>query len=128
MAEQTNSAQAEPMPKPTRAHRGRRLDARQVPKRGTKIACMKGAFGLGANIGLTIVDLSQTGVRLIVKTALERGQEMELSLLAPGISRPFKTVATVAWCVTAADGTYRVGAQFRRRMRYRDFRNFIPGA
>jgi hypothetical protein len=82
-------------------------------------------MGLGANLALGVLDISQTGVRLVVKAPLEKGQEIELNLFITGVSRSFKGLAEVAWCFTRADGSYIVGARFRHPIPYGDFQQFV---
>jgi hypothetical protein len=100
--------------------KNRRISQRRSAKRSVGVTCFKGALGLGANLAVSLLDLSESGVRMIIKTGLDKGQEVEIGLLGPGRSRPIKLLANVAWSVPAADGTFCVGACFQRRLAYAD--------
>ena len=78
-------------------------------------------MGLGKDLCLAILDVSETGIRLLVKSALDTGGEIEVELLGVNHRRPLKAMAHVIWCVETTNGTYCVGAQFRRRLSYADF-------
>jgi hypothetical protein len=101
----------------TRPQTNRRLSRRQLPKGGTEVTCLKGSLGLGVSLALAVLDLSETGIRLVLKTPLEKKQEIEVSLTKPGSGRPFKVAADVMWSQPTAEG-YRIGARFRRRLSY----------
>ena len=100
------------------APKNRRASMRRPAKSGARATCTKGSMGLGANLALKVVDLSEEGVRLLVKALLEKGQEVEVTLMGPGLSRPLKVLAQVMWSTPAAEGNYWVGARFRKRLTY----------
>ena len=101
----------------------RRGDRRRAPRGATKIVCLKGALGLGKNLAVSLLDLSETGVRMVVSSALNPPQEIEVSVAPTSQSRPIKALADVVWCVPAADGTFCIGARFQKRLRYQDFQS-----
>src|SRR5205807_2220972 len=92
-------------------------------KSGTQVTCQKGAWGLGANLAVSVLDVSETGLRLLLNSSLDRGQELTLTLLVPGKSRPFKVLARTIWSVETADGNHCVGATFEQRLTYADLIN-----
>jgi hypothetical protein len=94
-----------------------RRSRRQPAKKSVKAACFKGSMGLGANLALSVLDVSETGVRLLVKADLPPGQEVEIDLESPG-SQKVKALARVVWSVPAEDGTFRVGARFDKGLSY----------
>ena len=98
-----------------------------MAKGTTKVVCTRGWLGLGTNLAVSILDVSTTGVRLVVKSALEKGQQIEVSLAAPLAPRCLKGQAKVAWALALADGNYCVGAQFERRLSYRELQHFVRG-
>lgn len=108
----------------------RRLSVRRIPKGSTKVACRKGSFGLGHNIGIGILDLSETGIRLVVKEALQEKQEVEVILTAQGSVREFKHVGRVVWCVPAVDGSFCIGVEFEKRINYVGLQDLsrLPGS
>ena len=92
---------------------------RQTPKRGTRVRVYANALGLGANIGVKVLDVSETGVRLLLKQALLPGSEFELDLESVG-TRAVKLHADVVWCVESADGHFVIGASFQKPLSYLD--------
>jgi hypothetical protein len=84
---------------------------------------VKGSLGLGKNLALSLLDIGETGIRLVLTTALQPGQEIEVALLGPGQCRPIKALGQVIWCVATADGTFCVGARFHKRLGYPDFQS-----
>ena len=45
-------------------------------------------MGLGANIAVRVLDLSDSGVRLLVRRAVKPGQEVEVTLESIGLVKP----------------------------------------
>ncbi len=102
------------------AVRNRRLNRRQPPKGSTKATCHKGLFGLGRDVAVGILDLSQYGAQLVVKEPLKRGQPVEVGLEGLGRQKPLKLPAVVVWCVEAADGHHLVGTRFEKALSWSD--------
>ena len=103
-----------PPPRPN--HRASR---RYPPKRSTRVRATRNSLGLGPNIALAVLDLSETGIRLLLGENLRRGQEFEVVLESAG-SRPVKVVAGVVWSVGTAEGQFCVGARFQKLIGYAD--------
>src|SRR5258708_40355889 len=97
-----------PAPRPV----NRRSTLRRRARGSSKSICRKGTLGLGPNIALTLLDVSETGARLRVKEPLRVGQEVEVGLLAMGYVREFKLTGRVVWTVPDAEGGHCVGIQF----------------
>jgi len=72
---------------------------------------------LGPNLTVKVLDLSETGACLIVKTALKQGEETELLLSGPSFARPLQCPAQVVWSVTLADGCHGIGVNFVKPLR-----------
>jgi hypothetical protein len=108
---------------PELKQRQRRVAPRRKPKGGTRIACRKGSMGLGPNLAQALLDLSEGGVRLLLGAALAPGQEVEVSLSAPGVTRDVKRLGEVAWCIPAAPGGYCVGIRFTKRLDHATLRD-----
>ena len=54
---------------------------RRRPARGrVRVVCQKGAMGLGVNLAVALLDVSESGARLILSGPLQRGQEVSLTL------------------------------------------------
>jgi hypothetical protein len=109
-------------PKPGKASKpaNRRSSQRKTPRRSVRIECRKGALGLGPNIACGFLDVSEGGVRMIVKEELEVGGEAEVILSSHGIKDAIKRVANVCWLVTLEGGQHAVGLHFQKLIAYRD--------
>jgi hypothetical protein len=103
----------------------RRLFPRRLAKPGVKVTCRIGTLGLGPNVALSLFDLSEVGLRLTVNCAVAKDQELEIELQAPGRNRALKLSAKVIWSGPAEDGSYWVGAEFRRPLSYPDIRDLV---
>jgi hypothetical protein len=97
----------------------RRLSRRLPPKGKVKVFCRNG-LDLGPNVGLALLDISETGARLLVNTELPKGQEITVTLDSPSHSKYLRLLATVMWCVPAEEDKFLVGIQFAKRFPYRD--------
>ncbi|SRR5579884_2146692 len=96
----------------------RRASRRQPAKRSTKITCQKGALGLGRNLAHEVLDISQTGIRLVAREALEPGQGVVVTLQTFGHGRPRELAGVVVWCVPGADGRFCAGVRFEKPLPY----------
>jgi len=106
---------------PASSNKNRRQSIRRTPKGKPRVTCLKGSMGLGRNIGEAVLDLSETGVRLIVTIPLEVRQEIEVTLQGAVQPSPVKLLANVVWCVPTADNHYCVGARFQKYLNYAEF-------
>ena len=79
------------------AARNRRLNRRRPSKHRVKVACRPNAMDLGANVALSLLDLSETGARLMVKTALPPGREVTISLEGGEVEHPAAPCASPTW-------------------------------
>jgi hypothetical protein len=102
--------------KSTRSNR--RLAPRRSPKKSSKITCRKGHLGLGPNLAVELLDLSEGGVRLVVKAVFNKGDEVEVGLMAPGGMREALRKGHVAWAVPTAQGQCCIGVCFEKYLEY----------
>ena len=110
------------MPDPdTLTVKDRRLALRRPPRGKVRAVCRRGALELGPDLALAVVDLSETGVRLAVREALQPGGEVTVALEGPLQSRPVKRVGRVVWSLSAADGSCQAGVVLQGRLPYSDF-------
>jgi hypothetical protein len=117
MLQAATEAVAPPAPPASRPNK--RRTRRQSPKGNVRVRACKNALGLGANIGVAILDISETGVRLLLKENLPAGHAFEVTL-EPISCKPVKVLAEVVWSIAAADGTFCVGASFQKSISYSD--------
>src|SRR5262245_39035984 len=101
-----------------------RRSRRKPPKGSTRVRAYRNSMGLGPNIGLGVLDVSEIGVRLILKEALPVHQEFEIHFETVAGSKSVKVIAKVIWIVAMADGNYCVGAQLGKPLNYVDFQDF----
>ncbi len=93
-----------------------------------RVECRKGALGLGPNLAVKALDISETGLRLVVKEDLTLGQQTEILLAGSGLARPLKRLATVAWVLPLEGGGHCVGLNFDKPLPYRDLQRLSrPG-
>ncbi len=107
----------------TASQANRRKSQRRRPRASVKIECRKGSCGLGPNVGAATLDVSDTGARLIVTADMEKNAEVELLIIGYGMNKPIKRLAIIRWQVQMADGRFCVGAEFQKRLNYRDWQN-----
>jgi hypothetical protein len=99
---------------------------RRAAKKGCTVSCRRGLLGVGPDLAIRLVDISEEGARIQIKSALKKGDEVEVSLTAPGLSRPVVRVADVAWCGPAKEGDgFWIGVQFRSLLRYADILHLV---
>jgi hypothetical protein len=96
----------------------RRSTPRRLPKKASKFVCRRGKLGLGPNIAVSLLDVSETGIRLIVKTPLEPESDVEVGLQPIGAHKPTVVIAQVMWCIPLADGNHCLGARFEKLLPY----------
>lgn len=106
-------------PKPSNRRRSRRSKARTT----VKIQCRKGALGLGPNVALSVLDLSDSGVRLMIKQPLDLMSEVEVLIDGYGMKDSIKRLGNVRWLINAEGGQYCVGIEFQKSLSYRDWLN-----
>src|SRR5262245_4201424 len=89
--------------------RGNRRASRRLPPRGNvRVTCRRGTLDLGPNLAQRMLDVSETGVRLVLKAPLLERQEVYVTLeaMTGGLVR---RTGRVVWSMPAADGAYLVG-------------------
>jgi hypothetical protein len=105
--------------------KNRRVFARRVPKRKSKICCYKGALDLGPNLALTLLDISESGIRLVLKSPLDPGQEVNVTFEGIAHKRPLKCNGRVIWCIGAQDGSHCVGIRLDKYLPYQEIARLI---
>lgn len=95
----------------------RRSSVRRPLRSDIRIECRKGAMGLGPNLTQSAVDLSQTGICLVVSASMSRGEEAEVVITGNGRAA-IKRGAEVAWSLPQEAGYYFVGLRFRPELSY----------
>ena len=94
----------------------RRLCLRYPPKAGIRVSCHEWTLGLGRDLARSAVEISETGLRLVLSEPVERGQVVEIRLLAPGWLEEVKRLGIVMWTQRTPEGGCRVGIQLSLRL------------
>ena len=85
-------------------------------------------MGLGPNLVREFFDISETGVRLVVKSPLKKGDEVEV-LIKPGSgAQPIKRLADIIFAAARPDGAYAVGLRFSKMLTFAEVQSLAkPG-
>ncbi len=102
------------------APRERRLSPRRPARGVLKAVCREGALEPGPNLALTVLDLSETGARLVVKEALAEGRKVYVNLEGSAGARPILRGGDVVWSLPTTDGTFCIGVRFHKRLQPSD--------
>jgi hypothetical protein len=96
----------------------RRASRRRTPRGCVRIECRKGAYGFGRNISKQFLDLSETGVRLLVSAELKAGDEAEILITGVGSLKQIKRISKVVWAFKTGEDAYCVGLRFEKPLAY----------
>jgi hypothetical protein len=99
-----------------------RRASRRAPFRGTiRVECRKGSLGLGPDLTAAALDISETGTRLILRSSLPKGQDVEILVHgAGGYGRPRKRTGRVIWSFPTEDDQCCVGVRFDGHIPFAD--------
>jgi len=101
----------------------RRLSRRCKARSTVKLECRKGWMGLGANVATTLMDVSETGVRVVVSQELVLRQDVEIILAGYGMKQAIKRIGKVCWQLKLDDGKFCVGLAFEKRLPYAEWQS-----
>ena len=111
---------------PNQSHR---IGRRRPLKRGVEVTVRKGTLGLGPNLAISAVEMSDDGVQVKVKSEFKVDDEIEVTLTPVGRSKPVPFVADVRWCgrdeTDPTGRTFLIGAQFRHRLTFAVLSQFV---
>lgn len=112
----------DPPPTPTP---NRRRSIRRKPRHSTKVEIRKGTLGLGPNLAVSVLDISETGARVLVKSELLKGEEVELLFQGIGHRKPCKAIGEVMWCVETPEKNFCIGILFRKNLPYAELQQLL---
>ena len=75
-------------------------------------------MGFGKNLVTQFLDISEGGVRIVVKEQLAPKEEVEVLILGCHLGKPIKRLANTCWCVTLETGNFCVGLEFQKRLSF----------
>jgi hypothetical protein len=67
-----------------------------------------------------LLDISETGARLVLSEGLAKGEEVSVTLEAPASGRRVQRAANVIWSVPTADSSACAGLHFHKPLRFAD--------
>ena len=105
--------------------RNRRRSQRRKSRTTVKVQCRKGSHGLGPDLASNVLDISDTGVRLIITQSLELMAEVEVIINGYGMKELIKRLGNVRWQVKMEKGQFCVGVEFQKSLVYRDWQNLV---
>ena len=103
----------------------RRRSQRRKARTTVKVQCRKGSHGLGPNLTSDVLDISDTGARLIITQSLEVMAEVEIIINGYGMKELIKRLGNIRWRVKLESGQFCVGVQFQKSLVYRDWQNLV---
>jgi hypothetical protein len=106
----------------------RRRNRRHAVSGLIRVECRKGHLGLGRNLAIKALDISESGARMIVAAPFSTGDDVELLLTGAGVPKPVKRLGKVVWAVPVADGTHAIGVNFEKLLRYAELVRFAKGS
>ena len=98
----------------------RRKWRRQTPRATAKVECRRGTMGLGPNLALELLDISECGIGIIIKIGLKVQEDVEILVRDYGQSKTIKQLAKVCWCLKLQDGRFCAGMSFEKWLAYAD--------
>jgi hypothetical protein len=108
------------MPTPdTQPIPNKRGSQRRGPKANTRVICYSNPLALGPNLARHLLDLSESGVRLLTNKELKVGQHIAVEF--SGVGRKNVVIsAAVVWVKPAEEGQFCVGAKFEKDLPWAD--------
>src|SRR5438270_13804568 len=97
----------------------RRASLRKPARRTVKLRCRRGALGMGADLALGFLDISEGGVQLVLKEPLPIGAEVEVQFEGQGLRSPIKRVADIRWMLPIEGGGWCAGVRFQKPLSFR---------
>lgn len=101
----------------------RRSSKRKKAKGKVKVECRRGATGLGPNLALELLDVSQTGASLMVGPGLAIGDEVEIQISSTTMFRPLKLLGVVVRLGPQTANRFMAGVHFQKQIPYSDMNN-----
>ena len=96
------------------------MEKRLGPRRPARPRCQlefrRGATGLGPNLGVELVDVSEDGLCVHIKESVVPGDEVEVAVGRPLGGKLHRRRARVGWCRPAWGSGFLVEVVFARRL------------
>jgi PilZ domain len=113
------------MPESARSSRERRGGPRHKPRGRIRVSCH--ADPLGPNVARALVDLSEVGLRLLIKEPLVLGTHVALTIQRINHMVPVHCTGIVRWSLERDDGSCSVGVELHNRLDKESFARLTEG-
>ena len=105
--------------------KNRRRSRRGIARSNLRLECRKGSYGLGPNLTSKVLDVSDTGARIVVTQPIDVLGEVEIIVNGYGMKGMIKRLGNIRWQVKLETGEYCVGVEFQKCLPYRDWQNLV---
>lgn len=95
---------------------GKRLCPRRPARHGAQVEFRRGATGLGQDLAIELVDVSEDGACVHLKESVTPGDEVEVAVGRPLGGKLHRRRARVRWCRSAWGAGFLVEVVFARRL------------
>jgi hypothetical protein len=110
-----------PLATPLNRRRARRYPLKSV----IRVACRTRTAGVGANLVVAALGLSETGIHLVLREPVQKGNEVEVTLADASPMGPTRRKARIVWLKTIAENRSHAGLAFDRPLSIGDLERFI---
>ncbi len=105
----------------TSSPKNRRRSQRRAPRNSVKAECRKGAYGFGKNLAVQTLDLSESGIRMIVSECIDLATEVKIVIDGYGMNKALKHSGIVRSVAKLENGRFSIGIEFHKQIPYRDW-------
>jgi hypothetical protein len=102
----------------------RRRERRKAAKRRVSVTCRKGLDGLGADLCIRLVDVSDEGAKIQIKEWINQNSDVEVTFDVDSLNKPLVVTGQVAWCQPVENG-FTIGVKFHDRIDYVDLGHLV---
>ena len=114
---------------PAGPHRTARTERRRVPRLPAPLAARASVYlgnpDAGTDVALSLVDVSEDGAGLRLRTAVRPGEDAYLDLCPGSGTGAIRREAAVVWGRPVGPGSFRAGVRFRERLTAEDLRVLV---
>jgi hypothetical protein len=100
------------------------LSPRRRVSRRVDVIVRRGTLGLNPDLAIGLVDISEDGLGVRLRGPVEPGDEVEIILSLPVMSKSWKLLGDVCWCNPGPYGTFVADVHLRRRLTHLDLAEF----